>query len=32
MQLVISLGAVAFGAYHWGKGRKTISSKNDADF
>lgn len=31
MQLVISLGAVAFGAYYWGKSRKFISSKEGED-
>lgn len=31
MQLVISLGAVAFGAYQWGKNRKTVSAAKDED-
>lgn len=31
IQLVISLGAVAFGAYQWGKNRKTVSASKDED-
>jgi hypothetical protein len=31
MQLVISLGAVAFGAYQWGKNRKTVSATQGED-
>jgi hypothetical protein len=29
IQFVISLGAVAFGAYHWGKNRERISKPED---